>query len=234
MNTPLANTAITTEIMAKAIDHTVLKPDATQTDLETLAQEALTHGFGAVCVNSCHVKRVYDILKESKVQVCAVVGFPLGAAHTKAKAFEAEMAVQDGATELDMVLNIGAHKSGDFKTAQNDIQEVRQAVGSDRILKVIIETCLLTDKQKMLACKIAMSADADFVKTSTGFSSGGATIKDVRLMKQTVGDIMRVKASGGIKDWETAAAMLNAGASRIGTSSGVSILENAPDTTLSK
>jgi len=222
-----ANAVITSESMAKAIDHTILKPDARYVDLEVLAQEAMTHGFGAVCVNSCHVEQVYSLLKDSSVQVCSV-GFPLGAMHSKAKAFEAERAVEEGAGEIDMVLNIGALKSGDFKTAQSDIQERRQAVGSDIILKVIIETCLLTEKEKMLACKIALSANADFVKTSTGFSSGGATLKDIRLMKQTVGDTMQVKASGGIKDWDTAAAMIQAGASRIGTSSGVTILENAP------
>lgn len=228
MSKPLAKAVITSETMAKAIDHTLLKPDARQSDLDTLAQEALTHGFGAVCVNSCHVKRVYDILKDSSVHVCAVVGFPLGAAHTKAKACEVEAAIEDGAMELDMVLNIGALKSGDFKTAQTDIQAVRRAAGPDRILKVIIETCLLTEKEKVLACKIAMSADADFVKTSTGFSSGGASTADVRLMKQIVGGSMRIKASGGIKDWDTAAAMIQAGASRIGTSSGVAILQNGP------
>ena len=228
MNNSLANTAITSDIMAKAIEHTLLKSDARHSDLDVLAQEAMTHGFGAVCVNSCHVKRVYDILKESRVHVCAVVGFPLGAAHTNAKVCEAEAAVEDGAMELDMVLNIGALKSGDFKTAQTDIQALRQAAGSDTTLKVIIETCLLTEKEKMLACKIAMSAHADFVKTSTGFSSGGASVEDVRLMKRTVGDTMQVKASGGIKDWDTAAAMIRAGASRIGTSSGVTILQNAP------
>lgn len=228
MNDPLASSTITSESMAKAIDHTVLKPDATHTDLDILAEEAMTHGFGAVCVNSCHVKRVYGKLKDSSVHVCAVVGFPLGAMHAEAKAFEAEKAIQDGATELDMVLNVGALKTGDLKTAQEDIQGVRHVAGSGIILKVIIETCLLTDKEKMLACKIALSAYADFVKTSTGFSSGGATIQDVRLMKQTVGDTMQVKASGGIKDWVTAAAMIRAGASRIGTSSGVTILQNAP------
>lgn len=228
MNDTLVNADITSEIMAKAIDHTVLKPDARHGDLDILAQEAMTHGFGAVCVNSCHVKRVYDILKDSRVHVCAVVGFPLGAAHTKAKVCEAEAAIEDGAMELDMVLNIGALKSGDFKTAQTDIQAVRHAAGPNRILKVIIETCLLTEKEKMLACKIAMSADADFVKTSTGFSSGGASAEDVRLMKQTVGGALQVKASGGIKDWDTAAAMIRAGASRIGTSSGVTILKNGP------
>ena len=228
MKDPSTKSAITLDRMAKAIDHTALKPDATHTDLELLAQEAMTHGFGAVCVNSCHVRRVYDILKDSRVHVCAVVGFPLGAAHTDAKACEAEISVEEGAVEVDMVLNIGALKSGDFKTAQTDIQAVRQATGPDTILKVIVETCLLTEKEIMLACKIAMSARANFVKTSTGFSRGGATVGDVRLMKQTVGDTMQVKASGGIKDWDAAVAMLRAGASRIGTSSGVTILQNAP------
>jgi len=223
MNKPASNAAITSASMAKAIDHTILKPDARPVDLEVLAQESITHGFGAVCVNSCHVEQVYSMVKDSSVQVCSVVGFPLGAMHPEAKAFEAEKAVEEGAREIDMVLNIGALKSGVFKTAQSDIQGIRQAVGTDIILKVIIETCLLTEKEKMLACKIAMTANADFVKTSTGFSGGGATIKDVRLMKA-----MQVKASGGIKDWDTAAAMIQAGASRIGTSSGVTILENAP------
>jgi deoxyribose-phosphate aldolase len=219
--------AITRASMATAIDHTALKPDVTPRDVEVLAREALQYGFGAVCVNSGHVRLAAGILEGSAVCVCSVVGFPLGAMHAKAKAFEAETAIEDGATEIDMVLNIGALKSGDFKTAQEDIQGVKQVVGPDRILKVIIETCLLTEKERMLACKIAMSAKADFVKTSTGFSSGGATPADVRLMKQTVGDAMRVKASGGIRDWDTAAAMMLAGASRIGTSSGVAILQGA-------
>jgi deoxyribose-phosphate aldolase len=232
MNNPWAQSNITLETMAKAIDHTVLKPDTTPADLELLTQEAMTHGFRAVCINSSHVAMVCSMLKGSNVHVCSVVGFPLGAMHAKAKAFEAETAIEDGAMELDMVLNIGALKSGDFKTAQEEIKGVRQVVGSDRILKVIIEACLLTEKEKMLACKIAMSANADFVKTSTGFSSGGATIEDVRLMKQTVGDTMKVKASGGIKDWDTAAAMIHAGAVRIGTSSGVTILQNAPKSNL--
>jgi len=229
MNDSLANTVITSEIMAKAIEHTVLKPDARHIDLEVLAKEAMTHGFGTVCVSSCHVKRVYNLLEGSGVNVCSVVGFPLGAMQSQEKAFEPEKAIEAGATEMNMVLNIGALKSGDFKSAQSDVQEVRQATGLGKRLKVIIETCLLTEKEKMLACKIAMSANADFVKTSTGFSSGGASIEDVRLMKQTVGRTMQVKASGGIKDWDTAAAMIKAGASRIGTSSGVVILENAPE-----
>ena len=228
MNDQRSNTVITPEAMAKAIDHTVLKPDAVPGDLEVLADEAMTHGFCAVCVNSCHVGLVAERMKGSDVHVCTVVGFPLGAMHPKAKAFEAEIAIENGAFEIDMVLNVGALKSGDQKTAEEDIIEVRQAVGEGRVLKVIIETCLLTDKEKVLACKIAEAAGADFVKTSTGFSSGGASVEDVRLMKKTVGDHMQVKASGGIKDWRTAAVMLRAGATRIGTSSGVTILQDSP------
>jgi deoxyribose-phosphate aldolase len=228
MNGLLSKTTITSEIMAKYIDHTVLKPDALRTDMEVLAKEAMMHGFYAVCVNSCHVALVRKLLEGSEVHVCTVVGFPLGAMHPKAKAFEAETAIEDGASEIDMVLNIGALKSGEFKTAEEDIQGVRQAVGSGKLLKVIIETCLLTKNEKMLACKIAESAGADFVKTSTGFSSDGAKVEDVRLMKQTVGDRMQVKASGGIRDWDKATAMIQAGARRIGTSSGVTILQNAP------
>jgi deoxyribose-phosphate aldolase len=228
MNSDPTYAAITSEAMAKAIDHTLLKPDAIRSDLGTLAQEAMRHGFGAVCVNSCHVARVYSILKGSSVHVCSVVGFPFGAMNARAKAFEAETALEDGATEIDMVLNIGALKSGDFKTVEDDILGVRKVVGSGGILKVIIEICLLTKEEKISACHLAKSADADFVKTSTGFSTGGATVEDVRLMKQTVGDTLQVKASGGIRDWDTAAAMIRAGASRIGTSSGVTILQNAP------
>ncbi|MEN8243621.1 MAG: deoxyribose-phosphate aldolase [Thermodesulfobacteriota bacterium] len=226
MNEQQSNIVITPEAMAKAIDHTVLKPDAVPADLEVLANEAVTHGFCAVCVNSCHVALVGEHLKGSDVGVCTVVGFPLGAMHPKAKAYEAETAVDYGASEIDMVLNVGALKSGKFKIAERDILGVRQAIGSGRVLKVIIETCLLTDTEKVSACKIAESAGADFVKTSTGFSSGGATMEDVRLMKQTIGASMQVKASGGIKNWHTAAEMLKAGATRIGTSSGVTILQD--------
>lgn len=228
MNTPSAPTGITRQIMARAIDHTLLKAVATRSDVEKLAKEALRHGFGAVCVNSSRVALASGMLAGSDVHVCSVVGFPLGAVNTRTKAFEAETAVADGATEIDMVLNIGALKSGDLKTAEEDIRAVKQATGSGHILKVIIETCLLTREEKKTACKLAESAGADFVKTSTGFSSGGATLEDVRLMKATVGGALQVKASGGIKDWDTAATMILAGASRIGTSSGVAILQNAP------
>jgi deoxyribose-phosphate aldolase len=158
-----------------------------------------------------------------------VVGFPLGATHPAAKAFEAEKAIEDGATELDMVLNIGALKDGDLKTVEADIQAVRQAAAGPTVLKIIIETCLLTDEEKIRACEIARHAGADFVKTSTGFSSGGATVEDVALMRRIVGNEMGVKASGGIKDWSAAVAMIKAGADRIGTSAGVVIIESAPD-----
>mgnify|MGYP001825300048 CR=1 FL=1 len=228
MNDQISKAVITPEVMAKTIDHTVLKPDAVPGDLDVLTDEARAHGFCAVCVNSCHVVLVGERLKGSDVHVCTVVGFPLGAMHPKAKACEAEIAVENGASEIDMVLNVGALISGELKTAEADILEVRQAIGASSVLKVIIETCLLTDKEKVLACNIAASAGADFVKTSTGFSSGGATVEDVRLMKQTVGDNLQVKASGGIKDWRTAAGMLRAGATRIGTSAGVAILQDAP------
>lgn len=228
MNDQRSNAVITREVMAKTIDHTILKPEAVPGDLDALTDEARAHGFCAVCVNSCHVVLVGERLKGSDVHVCTVVGFPLGAMHPKAKACEAEIAVENGASEIDMVLNVGALISGELKTAEADILEVRQAIGASSVLKVIIETCLLTDKEKVLACNIAASAGADFVKTSTGFSSGGATVEDVRLMKQTVGDNLQVKASGGIKDWRTAAGMLRAGATRIGTSAGVAILQDAP------
>lgn len=228
MNDRSAQNGITPEIMARSIDHTILKPDAMVKDVERLVQEAMQYRFGAVCVNSCHVKRAASLLSESGVETCSVVGFPLGATHPKAKAFEAEMALEDGATELDMVLNIGALKDGEYALVQSDIESVKRAAGPEKILKVIIETCLLSENEKVKACKLAMAAGADFVKTSTGFAGSGASLEDVRLMKRTVGSTMQVKASGGIKDWKTAAAMLLAGASRIGTSSGVAILQNIP------
>ncbi len=228
MTDPKSSEIITKELMARAIDHTVLKTDAVQTDIEMLAKDAVQHSFGAVCVNSCHVPLVAELLSGSSVQVCSVVGFPLGAMHMQAKVFEAKIAVETGATELDMVINVGALKARDFKSVAADIRAVKEAAGKGNIVKVIIETCLLTQEEKVQACELAQSAGADFVKTSTGFSTGGATIEDVQLMKATVGDSMRVKASGGIKDWETAEAMLKAGASRIGTSSGAIILQGAP------
>jgi deoxyribose-phosphate aldolase len=221
---------MTPKEVAKTIDHTILKPDATHEDLKKLCQEAVAYGFKAVCVNSCHVALVSKIIGSDDVNVCSVVGFPLGAMQTKAKAFEAEVAVEAGANELDMVLNIGALKSGDTQFAETDIKAVRQAAGKSSILKVIIETCLLTEPEKILACQLAQNGGADYVKTSTGFSGGGATVEDVRLMRKTIADDMRVKASGGIKDWDAALAMIKAGASRIGTSSGVTIVQSITQT----
>ena len=215
--------------MALRIDHTLLKPEAIQSVLDRLCSEALQYGFKAVCVNSARVAYVSQKVVGSAVAVCAVVGFPLGASPQAAKAFEAAKAIEDGASELDMVLNIGALKDGDLKTVEADIRAVRQAAPGPSVLKVIIETCLLTEAEKTTACEIAKQVGADFVKTSTGFSSGGATVEDVALMRRIVGPEMGVKASGGIKDWETAVAMIEAGADRLGTSSGVAIVENTPD-----
>ena len=214
--------------MAQQIDHTLLKPEAIRSAFDRLCGEALQYGFKAVCVNSARVAYVSEKIAGSAVAVCAVVGFPLGASHQAAKAVEAAKAIEDGASELDMVLNIGALKDGDLKTVEADIRAVRQAAQAPIVLKVIIETCLLTDTEKTTACEIATSAGADFVKTSTGFSSGGATVADVALMRRIVGPEIGVKASGGIKDWETAVAMIDAGADRLGTSSGVVIFESAP------
>jgi deoxyribose-phosphate aldolase len=225
----MTNATITAAEMIQYIDHTLLKPDATLDALAKLGAEAISYGFKAVCVNSGHVAYITGKLQGSSVAVCTVVGFPLGAMQTRAKAFEAENAVAEGAAELDMVLNIGALKSGDLKTVEADIKAVRKVAQSPIILKVIIETGLLTAEEKIKACEITKNAGADFVKTSTGFSGGGATIEDVALMRETVGQKMGVKASGGIKDWSTAVAMIKAGANRIGTSSGIVIVENAPD-----
>jgi len=220
---------MTASEMAKRIDHTLLKPEARRSSFDRLCNEAVQYGFKAVCVNSGWVAHVADKVRGSGVAVCSVVGFPLGVMDSAAKAFEAQKAVEHGATELDMVLNVGTLKSGDLKTVEADIRTVRQAAESPAILKVIIETCLLTEAEKIRACEIAKHAGADFVKTSTGFSSGGATVEDVALMRKVIGETMGVKASGGIKNWSTALAMIKAGANRLGTSAGVVIVENAPD-----
>ena len=220
---------ITASEMSKLIDHTMLKPEASRSSFDRLCSEAVWYRFKAVCVNSGWVTYTANKLRGSEVAVCSVVGFPLGATDSETKAFEAEKAMENGATELDMVLNIGALKDGDLKTAEADILAVRRAAASPTILKVIIETCLLTEEEKIRACEIAKYAGADFVKTSTGFSGGGATIEDVALMRRLVGPEIGVKASGGIKDWFGALAMIKAGADRIGTSAGVVIVESAPD-----
>ena len=224
---PDSNLKMTGAEMAQYIDHTLLKPEANRTALNTLCDEAVLFGFKAVCVNSGWVAYVAQKLNETSIAVCSVIGFPLGAMGSAAKAFEARQAVEDGAQELDMVLNIGAMKSGDLKAVEDDIQAVRLEANRPVVLKVIIETCLLTTDEKVKACEIAQNAGADFVKTSTGFSTGGATLEDVTLMRNAVGPRMGVKASGGIKDFRTAAAVIAAGATRIGAGAGVAIVSGA-------
>lgn len=206
------------------IDHTLLKATATKDEIKKICDEAKEHEFYAVCVNGSYVPYVKEQLKDSKVNIAAVIGFPLGAMSTKAKAFEAEQAVKDGATEIDMVIQVGKLIDGDYEYVENDIREVKQAIG-DNVLKVIIETCYLTDEQKRKACELSLNAKADYVKTSTGFGTGGATYDDVKLMKEVVKDAAKVKASGGVKDYETAEKYIELGASRLGTSSGVKILQ---------
>jgi len=220
--------SLTASEMVKYIDHTVLKPEADQTVFDKLCEEAGEYRFKAVCVNSNRVWYMAGKLHGTGVEICSVVGFPLGAMDSRAKAFEAQVAVENGATELDMVMNIGALKSGDIKTVEKDIQAVRTAAPRPLILKVIIETCLLSDEEKVLACNLAKNAGAGFVKTSTGFSTGGAVVEDIALMRKTVGPDMGVKASGGIKNWNDAISMIEAGANRLGVSSGVAIIEDAP------
>ncbi|HWQ57401.1 MAG TPA: deoxyribose-phosphate aldolase [Clostridia bacterium] len=209
----------------RMIDHTLLKADATPEQVEKLCREAKQHHFASVCVNACHVPLARDLLEGTDVKVCCVAGFPPGATLTAAKAYEAKRAVEAGAQEVDMVINIGFAKAGDWQRVEGDIRAVADAVHPDAILKVIIETCLLTDEEKVKACLAAKSAGADFVKTSTGFSTGGATAADIRLMRETVGPDMGVKASGGVRTREDALAMIEAGATRIGTSNGVKIVE---------
>lgn len=206
------------------IDHTLLAADATKDRIIKLCNEAKEYKFASVCVNSCWVRLCADLLKGSGVEVCTVVGFPLGAMVTKAKAYEAECAVSDGADEVDMVINIGDLKDGDYKAVEDDIRAVKKACG-DKILKVIIECCLLTDEEKVKACELSEAAGADYVKTSTGFSKGGATAEDVALMRRTVGERLGVKAAGGIRDRATAEKMIEAGASRLGCSAGIAIVK---------
>lgn len=210
-------------MLSSYIDHTVLKANATRADIEKLCREAELYSFASVCINPCHVKYAKSLLKDSQVKVCTVVGFPLGAMTSAAKAFEAEEAVKNGADEIDMVINIGALKDGDASFVEEDIRTVKKAC-KDKLLKVIIEACLLTDEEKITASMCAKRAGADFVKTSTGFSTGGACIEDVRLMRKTVGNEMGVKAAGGVRTREDALLMIEAGATRIGTSAGVSIV----------
>ena len=206
----------------KLFDHTILKADATKEAVKKVCREAAEYGFMSVCVNGFYTSFVREQLKGSGVKVCTVVGFPLGQMSTRAQAAEARIAVEDGADEIDMVINVGALKDGDYETVREDIRQVKEAC-KDALLKVIIETCLLTQDEKRKACELAKEAGADFVKTSTGFSAGGATQEDVSLMRSIVGDSMGVKASGGIRDRQTAEKMLKAGASRLGTSATTAI-----------
>lgn len=211
--------------VASAIDHTLLKPDATSAEVDRLCHEALQHRFASVCVNGTWTRRCAEILAGSGVAVCTVVGFPLGAMAPEVKAYEARRAIEDGACEIDMVMNVGALKSGDHEFVRRDIAGLAQTchrLGAK--LKVILETSLLTDAEKVRACELAREAGADFVKTSTGFSKGGATVHDVALMRRTVGPTMGVKASGGVRDAKDAAAMLHAGATRLGASASVAIV----------
>lgn len=209
-------------LSTKLFDHTILKADATKAEVAKICEEAKEYQFMSVCVNSCYTAFAAQQLADSKVKVCTVVGFPLGQMSTRAKAAETKIAVADGADEIDMVINVGALKSREYDIVLKDIKEVKDACGQ-ALLKVIIETCLLTEEEKEKACLLAKEAGADFVKTSTGFSTGGATAKDVALMRKTVGEDMGVKASGGIRSRETAEEMVNAGASRLGTSATVAI-----------
>ena len=211
--------------LASMIDHTILKPEAGKEQVETICREAREYGFASVCVNSSYVPLCAEFLRDTEVKVCTVIGFPLGAMSTAAKAAEARQAILDGAEELDMVIHIGMLKDGNNEYVEQDIHSVVEEARGKAAVKVIIETCLLSEEEKVRACMLAKKAGADYVKTSTGFSTGGATAEDIALMKNTVGKDMKVKASGGIRTREKAEEMRKAGADRIGTSSGIRIVE---------
>lgn len=214
--------------VAQMIDHTLLKPDATQDQIAQLCYEARKYGFAAVCVNPTHVKLCSQLLQGTPVHVCTVVGFPLGATPPEVKTYETQQAIDNGATEVDMVINIGALKSKDYALVERDVATVaRTCHASGAILKVIIEAALLTDEEKVIACQLAKAAGADYVKTSTGFGPGGATAQDVGLMRRAVGPEIGVKAAGGIKSFQDAEAMVAAGATRIGASAGIKIVQQA-------
>jgi deoxyribose-phosphate aldolase len=211
--------------LAQMIDHTLLKPEVTPQQVETLCREALEYGFASVCVNSAYVSQCVELLEDSQVKVCTVVGFPLGANLPEVKAYEAERAIALGATEVDMVQNIGALKAGDYDLVRHDIAGVvRVCHAAGVLVKVIIETSLLTEEEKETSCRLAVEAGADFVKTSTGFSGGGATAEDIVLMRRIVGPDIGVKASGGVKTLADTEKMIQAGATRIGASAGVKII----------
>ncbi len=205
------------------IDHTLLKANATVQDIKNLCTEAKEHNFYAVCVNSYYVALADSELMHTDIKVASVVGFPLGSMTTRVKVFEAKQCIDQGADEIDMVLNIGLLKSGYHKIVEDEIRAVKKVIG-DKVLKVIFENCYLTDEEKKIACKLSLNAGVDYIKTSTGFGTGGATLEDVQLMKNEVGDQLKIKASGGIRDIETARKYIDLGVSRIGTSSGIAIV----------
>lgn len=210
--------------ISKYIDHTVLKAVSTTKDIIKLCEEAKKYGFYSVCVNGSYVSVCREELKNSDVKIAAVVGFPLGAMSTDVKVYEAKKAIEDGASEIDMVINVGKLLEKDYEYVENEIREIKKVIGNN-ILKVIIETCYLSDDLKIKACELSLNAKADFVKTSTGFGTGGATLEDVKLMKSIVGDNAKIKASGGVKSLEDALKYIENGASRLGTSSGIEIIK---------
>ena len=211
--------------LAKMIDHTILKPEADKASIEKLCKEALEYNFASVCINPTNVELAAKLLKGSEVKVCTVIGFPLGANTMEVKAFETKDAIAKGADEVDMVINIGRLKDKDYEYVEKDIKAVVDAADKKALTKVIIETCLLTEEEKVKACELAKKAGADFVKTSTGFSTGGATPEDIKLMRETVGPDMGVKASGGVRSIEDAEAVIKNGATRIGASASIAICE---------
>ena len=213
------------EKLASMIDHTLLRPDATREQIEKLCKEALEYHFCSVCINPVNVSIAADILNKSDVKVCTVIGFPLGANSTEVKAFEAKEAINNGAEEIDMVVNVGKLKERDYDFVKRDIKAVVDTAKGKALTKVIIETCLLNEEEKIIACKLSEEAGANFVKTSTGFSTGGATEEDIKIMRQTVGKDMEIKASGGIRTYESAVKMIEAGATRIGCSASIDIYD---------
>lgn len=209
----------------KFIDHTLLHPTATRDDIQNLCEEAIKYDFKAVCVNGHYTGLATIALSNTEIKVASVIGFPLGAMSTKSKVYEAQECIKDGADEIDMVINIGMLKSGDNAFVKKEIEKVKKVIGTN-LLKVIIETCYLTNEEKRTACRLTVEAGADFVKTSTGFGTGGATLEDIELIRSEVGDAIQIKASGGIKDHETACKYIDMGVTRIGTSSGIKIVLN--------
>ncbi len=215
--------------VGRMIDHTLLKPEATEEQIKELCREAATYCFASVCINPTWVELSAKLLRRSGVKVCTVIGFPLGATTSETKAYETRDTIGKGASEVDMVINVGALKSGEYRKVRDDIQSVVRASRPNVLVKVILETCLLTDDEKVKACELSKEAGADFVKTSTGFSTGGATVEDISLMRRTVGAEMGVKASGGVRDLETAREMVQAGATRIGASASIKIVRGKDD-----